>query len=176
MNLLARVGSWQRWVWYSVKMFSPIVAVALFLLGVVSLLLSITLPYEPGWSTFAEAPITTFNQMSALSYESGITPNAAVLLQFILLYLFAITAHAFLSALYLLYNHMGFISTVYFSIYLYMLVTFRFFQSDPRWILYNYMTFPSSYGTYGAIFPAFIVLLGFLALSVYILPLWKKRR
>lgn len=176
MNVLVRVGSWQRWVWYAVKQFSPIVAVTLLLLGVISLLLTIGLPYEPSWSAYAESPITTFNQMSALSYESGITPYGAVVLQFMLLYLFAMAVHAFLSALYLLYSHIGFISTVYFAIYLYMLVTFRFFQGDPKWIIYNYMTFPSSYGTYDAVYPAFIALLGLLTLSVFILPLWKKRR
>ncbi|MBA9087298.1 hypothetical protein FHR92_003782 [Fontibacillus solani] len=174
MTNLIRMKSWWRWVHYSVTRFFPVTATAIMLILVISFLLTAGLRYEANWSSFSRASISTFNYMSSLSWQSGLSPYLVIFLQMCLLFLFLVTIHAFISSLYLYFTNLVFLGGLSFCILLYALVTFRYFPDVPKLITYNYMTFSSSYGVYAAVYPAYVILLSIILASTYIIPLLKK--
>lgn len=173
---LIRLQSWWKWVLYSLKMFSPVVVVSTTLLLVTSLLLTAGLPYQTNWSSFSSTDLSTFNYLSSFSRQSDLQPYLVLILQLSLIILFLLSVHALIAAVYLYFPNLLYLGTISFSILIYTLVTFRYFSKFPKLIAFNYMTFPSSYGTYHAIYPAFIIQIGVLAITISIIPLLKKWR
>ncbi|ASA25909.1 hypothetical protein B9T62_37470 [Paenibacillus donghaensis] len=171
---LIRVQSWQKWVLYSVKNFSPVILVTVILLAITSLIMTAGLPYESSWSSFSKVELTTFNYMSSFSYQSNLSPFAVLIVQLCLLILFFLVMHAVNSAIYLYFVNLLFLGAFSFAVLLYSLISFRYFPDYPSLIAFNYMSFPSSYGTYHQVYPAFICLIGALILSIYGIPLLKK--
>lgn len=173
---LVRVRSWRRWVLHSVKTFQPAVAVTTVMLLITSILLTAGIPYEATWSSYSAAPISSYNVLSAVSWESGMSPYAVIILQMLLIYLYLLTVHAIITAFYLYFPNMVYLGVVGFFMLIYALVSFLYFWDDPRWVAFNYMTFHSAYGAYDAVYPAFIILIGILIISMNIVPLLKKWR
>lgn len=176
LTYLVRMQSWGKWVVYTVKVFSPVVVVSTTLLLITSLLLTLGLPYEANWSSFSSADISNFNHMSSLSRESNLSPYVVIILQMCLLYFFLLSVHALIATVYLYFSNLLYLGMISFAILLYNLVTFRYFPEFPKLIAFNYMTFPSSYGAYHAVYPAFVILIGILIISIYVIPLLKKWR
>lgn len=176
LTYLVRMQSWSKWVLYTVKTFSPVVVVTTTLVFITSLLLTQGFPYETNWSSFSSADISTFNHMSSLSMESNLSPYVVIILQMFLLYFSLLSVHAFIATTYIYFSNLLYLGIISFAILLYNLVTFRYFPEFPKLIAFNYMTFPSSYGTYHAVYPAFLIIIGILMISIYVIPLLKKWR
>ncbi|MBW7453167.1 hypothetical protein ACFOLF_16405 [Paenibacillus sepulcri] len=176
ITYLVRVQSWSKWVMYSVKLFSPIVVVITTILLITSVLLTAGLPYETTWSAFSSADLSTFNYMSSFSMQSNLSPYVVLFLQLCLLIIFMLVVHAFIAALYLYFSNLIYLGIISFTILLYALVSFRYFPELPQLIAFNYMTFPSSYGTFREIYPAFMILVGILIICIFLVPLLKKWR
>lgn len=176
LTYLVRLQSWSKWVLYTVKTFSPVVVVTTILVLITSFLLTLGLPYETNWSLFSSADISTFNHMSSLSRQSNLSPYLVIILQLCLLTFFLLSVHAFIATIYIYFSNLLYLGIVSFAILLYNLVTFRYFPEFPKLIAYNYMTFPSSYGTYRSVYPAFLIIIAILLISLYVIPLLKKWR
>ncbi len=175
-NHLVRVRSWVRCVRYSVKMYSPTAVVSVLLLLVIALLLTQKLPYELTWSAFSSLPSSSFNSISSFSKETNMSPLVVLAFQLFLLYIFLLTVHAFLATLSLYFSKLLYLGIVSLAILLYTMVTFRYYSDLPRLVVFNYMTFPSSYSVYHVAYPAFVILIGVQIISIYVVPLFKKIR
>ncbi|MNM18483.1 hypothetical protein D3C81_287760 [compost metagenome] len=176
MNWLIRVQSWSKWVVYSAKIFIPTIVVSVSLLFIASILLTAGMHYQADWSSFSRADLSTFNYLSSFSWQSNLAPYVVLILQMCLLIIYLLALHAAIAAGYLFFSNLFYLGSVSFIILLYNLLSFRYFFSFPKLIAFNYMTFPSSYGTYNAIYPPFLVLALILIISIYVVPLLKKWR
>lgn len=173
---LVRVQSWWKWVVYSIKLYTPVVVVSTTLLLITSVLLTVRLPYQTTWSLYSSETLSTFNYMSSFARQSNLPPYVVLILQLCILILFLLVVHALIASFYLYFSNLFYLGFISFAFLLYTLVTFRYFKEFPKLIFFNYMTFPSSYGTYRAVYPAFVILIGILIINIYVVPLFKKMR
>jgi len=171
---LIRVSKWGKWVAYSVKKFSCIVLLSVTILLVASLILTVGIPYQAGWSLFSSTDTSTFNYISSASWKSNLSPIAVLILQISLLIIVFLSLHAFITAIFIYLPKMLYLWFISFIILFYAIISFGYFPGPPIIVPFNYMTFHSSYGLYGSIYPAFVILLSLLIISVYIIPLIKK--
>lgn len=171
---LIRVSSWGKWIAYSVKEFSYFVLVSVIALLITSFVLTIKIPYQAGWSLYSSTDTTTFNYISSISQTSNLPPYIVLILQIGLLVVMFLSLHAFIAATFIYLPNMLYLWFISFIILFYALVSFGYFPGSPLIVPFNYMTFHSSYGVYGSVYPAFMILLGILIISVYMIPLVKK--
>ncbi|WP_438350491.1 hypothetical protein ACP8HI_07515 [Paenibacillus sp. FA6] len=176
LNYLVRVQSWWKWVMYSVKSYSPFVLVCITLLLIISILLTAGLPYDTNWSSYSSADLSTFNYISSFSKQSGLPPYVVLMLQLCLLIIFLLSVHAFIAAMYLYFSNLLYLGISSFIILFYILAAFRYLREFPKLNAFNYMTVHSTYGAYRAVYPAFVILIGILITSIYVVPLLKKWR
>ncbi|MBP2000813.1 hypothetical protein J2Z69_001844 [Paenibacillus shirakamiensis] len=171
-----RLQSWRNWMEYTITRFAPVVIVSTILIMITSLLLTLGLPYEANWSLFSTADLSTFNQISSLAKASNLSPYFILILQMGILSCFLLSLHALMASFYLYFSNSMYIGIISFVLYVYSLITFRYFPEFPKLIIFNYMTFASSYGAYHAVYPAFVTTIGIIIMAIYIVPLLKKWR
>ncbi|MNW44241.1 hypothetical protein D3C74_214660 [compost metagenome] len=168
-SIIIRIGSWRRWVFYTIKSFSSIVFISVFYLVIIAIIFTIGCDFEWGWSSYSSLGDQFNPLVSWVSRQSGYPPYAALITHLIIFVLFLFVLHSVMASLYALIPNLVLLSTIGFFLFFYAIASFRYLNIS--WlILYNYMTFYSSTMSFHSVFPVLIILISILLLSIYIIP------
>ncbi|WP_434751992.1 hypothetical protein [Paenibacillus amylolyticus] len=163
--ILVRTRSWFRWILFSFNSNIPNSLSILTYFVVTSWIMTTGSQLETVWSPFSMLPVTSFNWISSIGYESGLTPYWFLVLNVIQLLIFQILLHVFLSCCYVLFPHIYFLMGMGFLVFLYGALSLRYFP-DTSLTLFRYMSVAASKFLYPSVYHAMILLLSLIFIIV----------
>jgi|GEM_PF-2094574 len=174
--ILIRVRSWRKWIQFSLCSLVPYMITAVSLLIIISVILTLGSNYELNWSPYSLATQSINNWVSSMSQQSGFAPYWVLLLHLIQLSTMMLAIHALMSLWYLFFPKMLYLSFLSFLIFMYAIISFKFFSENSKFILFKYITFPSSFSMYHSFYPGFLIILVIIGCIIWVGPLLKKLR
>jgi len=136
-TILIRIGSYRKWIFRSQKKFITYLFLTMLVWILISLLISLGVPYSNSWSEFS----TISNSISGTLQLMFTKPLFASVLQILSFMITTFLIHTLLSFLYVIFKNKVFISSVSVFLYLGAIISFKILPPTFKWIaLPNYLS------------------------------------
>ncbi|SDT05394.1 hypothetical protein SAMN05444162_2956 [Paenibacillaceae bacterium GAS479] len=173
--LLLRLKNYRRWMIFMVSKSLPALVVLIALWTTVGLILTLDLPFSWDWSPYGVNNIT-YNEIIYVYRATGYTPAQILLIQLVLLTFSLLSLSiltSFVCAIKPTILGMGIYS---FVLFIYIVVSFKFFPKGNWFTIYNYTSFYPAFETFTSIWVGVTVLAAFSIFLIFVIDVLKSGR
>ena len=172
LSLLIRLGGYRKWIFYTLIKASEKLTVIIIIWITISLILTLNIPYEIGWSKFSTKITDTDNIINIL-YRNEFKPFFGVFMQVILFTLFTLTIHILSATIFVVFQKKSILISLNVIVSLGMIVSFKvIIEGFKKILLPNYIFLNHTFLTFHSFVTApiilFIIILGCLLIVIHI--------
>lgn len=170
---LIRIGSYTRWIFYTIRKILPILLLLLMLWLIVSFLVALSMPIYLSWSVYAMNDYGMNNIIYSLQ-QYFIYPPFAILIQILQYLLFFIVVHTIIATTYLFRPKTS--TLIFLSVWFYVgtILSYKI-PTEWTWLhISHYIFTDSSLNNFQSVVPTFSVLTSTFVGCLVIVKLLKK--